>query len=77
MLSTSIFSSRKLKFFFLTEIIYKLNIHKEEKDLYIFCLEILEDKEFNIFFQKIYSQVWENWENFNKKIINPFTAILL
>jgi hypothetical protein len=72
-----IFSTRESKFIFLKKIIQKLNIHKEEKELYILCLEVLEDKDFNIFFEKIFSQVSQNTTLYDKKITQPLTVSLL
>ncbi|PID84396.1 hypothetical protein CSB09_01125 [Candidatus Gracilibacteria bacterium] len=49
--------SRDEKTFFLTQIIEELEIKKEEKSLYLFSMNILDDNDFDIFFQKIVSQV--------------------
>jgi len=76
MLNISTFSSRESKKTFLNKIISKLSIHWEEKELYILCLEVLENKEFDIFFEKIFSQVSQNENIPDKRIIEPFTATL-
>ncbi len=46
-------SSRSDKTFVLQEIINNLEIWKEEKDLYFFSMEILDDNNFEKFFNKI------------------------
>lgn len=76
-MNQGIFSSRKDKAFYLKEVIQKLRIEKEEKELYILSLEVLEDKEFEIFFRKIVSQIGEKNTSFHKKNIEPFTPQLL
>lgn len=50
-------SSRAEKTHILREIIQNLNINSEEKDLYSFSLDILDNENFNLFFQKIMSDV--------------------
>ncbi len=50
-------TSRDEKSFFLKEVIEKLEIQKEEKSLYFFSMEILDDDDFEKFFQKIVSQI--------------------
>jgi len=49
--------SRKQKKELLLEIIETLPIKKEEKDLYIFSMDILDDEDFNTFFIKITKDV--------------------
>lgn len=47
------FSSRKEKREVLLQIIYTLPVSNEEKELYIFSMDILDDSEFFQFFEKI------------------------
>lgn len=49
--------SRDEKSLFLTKVIEELEIKKEEKSLYLFSMEILDDSDFEVFFQKILSQI--------------------
>lgn len=46
-------SSRSDKTYVLEEIINNLHIGKEEKELYLFSMEILDDDNFERFFRKI------------------------
>ena len=55
-----IFTSREEKNILLIEIIKKLNISQEEKDIYILSLEILDDDDFSIFYENITKQIHEN-----------------
>ena len=52
-------SSREEKTFVLKEIIQNLQIRNEEKDLYFFSMEILDNESFEKFFQKIMSEFRE------------------
>lgn len=76
MFSKEVFSSRESKHTFLREVIEKLSIHTEEKELYFLSLEVLEEREFNNFFEQIYSQVTYDGELVEKKKIAPFTTTL-
>ncbi len=67
-----IFTSREQKNIFLKEIINKLNISEEEKELYILALEILDDTDFTLFYEKIQSQIHENTST-----IVPFSSQLI
>ncbi len=53
-------SSREEKTFVLKEIIQNLQIRNEEKDLYFFSMEILDNESFEKFFQKIMSEFRES-----------------
>ena len=55
-METLIFHSRKEKEIFLKEIIQKLRISQPEKDIYILCIEVLDDTAFESFFIKIQEQ---------------------
>ncbi len=73
-------SSRKDKENLLTQILTKINIDQSERDLYIISLEILNEDEFNIFFEKIFTQVMQDWKINNeieKKKLAPFSANIL
>ncbi|GAB0175269.1 MAG: hypothetical protein HHAS10_11480 [Candidatus Altimarinota bacterium] len=76
MIDTSIFQSRKEKELFLKEVIGKLSISETEKEIYSISLEILEDNDFMVFFEKIISQI-ENEANLGKNRIAPLTSTLL
>jgi hypothetical protein len=73
-------SSRKDKETFLITILEKLNIDENERDLYILSIEILDDNEFTIFFDRIVEQVTENWfvnNEIERKKIAPFSTNIL
>jgi hypothetical protein len=55
-----IFTSREEKNILLIEIIQKLNISQEEKELYILSLNILDEEDFTIFYTKITEQIHTN-----------------
>ncbi len=58
----SAFTSRQERTLVLQKIITKLNISQEEKDIYILSLDILDDKDFTIFFENIKNQISESEE---------------
>ncbi len=73
-------SSRKDKETFLITILEKLNIDKNERDLYILSLEILDENEFTLFFDKIIEQVTQDWlidNEIERKKIAPFSTNIL
>jgi hypothetical protein len=76
MMDGSVFQSRKEKEAFLKEVIKKLSISDTEKELYSISLEILEDKDFIIFFKTIISQIPVN-QDFRQSSIAPLTSTLL
>lgn len=53
-------SSRAEKTFILKEIISNLKIWAEEKELYFFSMEILENEDFDRFFEKITGEFQKN-----------------
>jgi hypothetical protein len=55
-----LFTSREEKNTLLIEIIKKLNISREEKDLYILSIEILDEQDFSKFYENITKQIHEN-----------------
>ncbi len=61
----SIFHSRKEKEIFIKEIIQKLHISIPEKEMYSICIDVLEDSDFEIFFEKILSQ-FQSYSYINK-----------
>ena len=76
MINSSIFQSRKEKEQFLKEVIKKLSISETEKELYLISLEILEEKDFNTFFDKIHSQL-SSEDTTEKNSIAPLSSNLL
>lgn len=54
-----VFHSRNEKELFLKEIIKKLHISEPEKDIYMICIDILDDSSFESFFIKITNQLKE------------------
>lgn len=75
MYSIESFSSREEKIFFLKEVIVKLNISESEKEIYLLCLEILDETAFNTFFLRIFSQIQEG--DVKIQSIEPFTSTLI
>jgi hypothetical protein len=76
MFGTQFFSSRSQKEGLLTEIIQKLSISESEKELYILSIGILDEWDFDIFYENITSQFrWKN--NPEHASIEPLTAILI
>ncbi len=73
----SFFSSRLEKKKFLTEIIERLQIQQEEKDIYKLCLDVLDDAEFHVFYEKIYLQIERSDEQETISSIEPFSSKLL
>lgn len=76
MFGTSFFSSRSDKEVTLIEIIRKLSISDSEKDLYILSLGILDDMDFDNFYQKITSQFYLK-NNSLHTTIEPLTTTLI
>jgi hypothetical protein len=70
----SFFSSREEKTLFLKEVLGKLEISREEKDLYFFSLEILDDSSFEIFFKNIKAQIVPSKKH---QTIEPMSTTLL
>ncbi len=72
------FSSRKDKEIFLIEIVKTLSINSSEKDIYTLCIEVLDNSSFEIFFNKILTQIeWNTQEEKEFTNIEPFTATLI
>lgn len=72
------FSSRKDKEIFLIEIVKTLSINSSEKDIYTLCIEVLDNSSFEIFFNKILTQIeWNTKEEKEFTNIEPFTATLI
>ena len=76
MIDTSIFQSRKEKETFLKEVIKKFSISETEKEIYSISIEILDENDFSVFFDKIVSQIPED-DNSRKSTIAPLTSTLL
>jgi hypothetical protein len=66
------FTSRREKVILISEIIGKLNISEEEKELYKLSITVLEDNDFEIFYNKIKNQI-----NANPSTIMPFSNQLI
>ncbi len=72
--------TQKEKKEFLIQILWKLHIEQNEREIYILSLDILSDEEFNIFFEKILSQVFQNGEMYNdleRKKLEPLSANII
>ena len=61
----------------LKRVIKSLNIWSEEKDLYIFSLDILNDTDFSIFFDRIMSQINIHKNNTREYSIEPLTSQII
>lgn len=68
----SVFTSRNEKTILLTEIIQKLNISTEEKELYILSLSLLDEKDFIEFYSTIHKQI-----STHTSTIAPFSLQLI
>lgn len=72
--------TRKQKYTFLSDILWKIQIDQNERDLYILALEILSDDEFEIFYNKIILQI-ENDDQFHtnihRKTIAPLSSNII
>ncbi len=72
--------TRKDKELFLIKIFSKLDIDQNEKEIYLLSIEILDDWDFNNFFDKIYKQVIQDWHVshwIEDKKLAPFSANIL
>lgn len=67
-----LFSSREEKNILLIEILQKLNISEEEKELYILSLSLLDEKDFLDFYENIQLQISTNTSS-----IAPFSTQLI
>lgn len=72
----SIYKTRKEKELFLKEVLQKLSISHVEMEIYILSLEVLEEEDLDIFFQKITQQFHEISQE-NVSSIAPLTSNLL
>ena len=61
----------------LKRVITSLNIWNEEKDLYILSLDILNDADFSIFFDRIMSQISIHKNNTREYSIEPLTSQII
>ncbi len=61
----------------LKQVIGSLNIWPEEKDLYMLSLEILNDRDFNICFNKLISQINPSKKNIKEFSIEPLTSQII
>ncbi len=61
----------------LKRVIKSLNIWSEEKDLYILSLDILNDTDFSIFFDRIMSQINNHKNNTREYSIEPLTSQII
>ncbi len=72
--------SRKEKHKFLIDILSRIQIDENERELYILSLEILEENEFDTFYTKIYLQVTNNGkihEEIEKRMIEPMSSNII
>jgi len=65
--------TRDEKYEVLKRIIISLDIWPEEKELYILSLDILDNSDFSIFFDKITSQISFSNSTIRKYSIEPLT----
>lgn len=75
MFGNAFFTSRNHKETLLKEIIQKLSISEWEKDLYTLSIEVLDNTDFDSFYQKITSQFQIN-KQYNTSI-EPLSATLI
>ncbi len=61
----------------LKRVIKALNIWSEEKDLYLLSLDILNDTDFSIFFDRIMSQISNHKNNTREYSIEPLTSQII
>jgi hypothetical protein len=71
------FFSRNEKSETLKRIIESLQIWREEKDLYIVSLDILNDSDFNVFFDSIVGQIDTNKSTRKEHSIAPLTQQII
>jgi hypothetical protein len=57
-------------------VIEALSITQEEKDIYIISLDILSDRDFNLFFEKIMQQI-PHWTLQKEYRIAPLTSNII
>jgi hypothetical protein len=69
--------SRNEKSETLKKIIESLQIWREEKDLYIVSLDVLNDSDFNIFFESIIWQIDTNISTWKEYSIAPLTQQII
>ena len=60
----------------LRKVIQSLNIWPEEKDLYLLSLDILNDRDFSIFFDNLMSQINKS-KNTKEYSIEPLTSKII
>ncbi len=61
----------------LKQVIRSLNIWPEEKDLYLLSLEILNDRDFNLFFNNLIKQIHPSKLNSKEFTIEPLTSRII
>lgn len=76
MISIDHFRTREERTLFLGEVITKLKISDEEKEIYHLCLEVLDDAGFQSFYEKITSQL-NSVDTHHIRSIEPLTWQLL
>ena len=72
--------TRKQKYTFLSEVLSKIQIDQNERDLYILSLELLSDEAFEDFYTKISGQIFTNGEldpELHKKTIAPLSSNII
>ncbi len=60
----------------LKKVIESLNIWREEKDLYLLSLEVLNDHDFGVFFDNLMSQISKSKNN-KEYSIEPLTSKII
>lgn len=61
-------TSRSWKKKFLTEIISKLKVGEDEREMYLLCIEVLEEEDFEQFYRKIQSEITQSESEYQGQI---------
>jgi hypothetical protein len=61
-------TSRSWKKKFLSEIISRLKVSEDEKEMYQLCIEVLEDDDFEMFYLKIRSELTQTESEYQGQI---------
>lgn len=64
-------TSRSGKQEFLKEVIERLKVGSDEKEMYLLCIEVLNDGDFEVFYKKIHTELTNNGMKYSE--ISLFT----